>query len=122
MRIEEDDESPVKATEYRMTEPHFKAYSQIATKYGIQPLPVYKDNKFVHPTQVEEVLRGTVVQVQFNLINHFIEKERTQSIVARIVDVCILHDAPGSLLKRRNVLDGPLTPEKQGSPSKKRRE
>jgi hypothetical protein len=85
----------------------------------VQPLRVYKDDKYIEPSDVNNVLKGSLVEIHFSLKHYriFRRDEGTKafdSFNATIEQILVLK--PGELretsyYKRKNLLDGPYRPK-----------
>jgi len=84
-----------------------------------QPLPVYKDDVYVLPTEVDRVLRNALVEIHFMLKHYRIrqkgEKGKTIDSFSGLIEQIVVlkageaHNA--SNYKRKNILEGPYRPK-----------
>lgn len=85
--------------------------------HRVQPLAVYKDDQYVHPTTLNATLKYALVELHFTLKHFCIRKKETKpldSFTGRIEQIIILK--PGEprstgTYKRKNLLEGPVRPK-----------
>ena len=97
-------------------------------KYQAVPLPVYVNEKFVEPTNVNNVIKGALVELHFELHHFAIRRAALDSFNATIEQIIVLRPGearPMTAYKRKNPRIGPIhvkltvLPQKQmgdGSP------
>lgn len=94
---------------------------RIKYNFTVNPLPVYKDDEFISPSDVETCLDGALVEVTFNLEHYAIFKHNEiphDTFDADVLQINILKDAdktPLSAFKLHNVHDGPIRLHKRGA-------
>jgi hypothetical protein len=90
----------------------------IMGSHKVQPLPVYKDDKYVTPTEVNATLPNALVEVHFRLRHYKIFRKGAEKCIdsfsGLIEQIVVLK--PGSPrpltgYKRKNLLDGPFRPK-----------
>lgn len=84
---------------------------EIKYEYCALPLAVYIGNNFVEPRDVNEAIRGALVELHFELHHSYNFMRREDFFHASIEQIMVLQ--PGqprrtSPYKRRNVRDGPI--------------
>ena len=87
------------------------ALDQIKYNFEACPLAVYVNDRFIQPLDVQAILTGALVEVQFELRHFSIAKKKEDSYNATIKQVLILQpgvERPSNAFKRRNLLDGPV--------------
>lgn len=98
-------------------DPEFQeAFDKVKYAYAVQPLPVYRNGKYIEPPFVPGAMRDALVMVSFSVMHYRIQKndDKTvphESFTGKVVDVVILkigEPGPPSPLKRKNIRDGPL--------------
>lgn len=86
-------------------------------EYEAKPLPVYKNNKYVHPPNVVEALQNATVEVHFELKHYAIQNdnETFDSFTADIQQIIVMKDGidtgSSSPYKRKSLIDGPYRPK-----------
>jgi hypothetical protein len=94
---------------------------RIKYNFMVNPLPVYKDDEFISPSDIEARLDGALVEVTFNLEHYAIFKHNEiphDTFDADVLQINILKDAdktPLSAFKLHNVHDGPIRLHKRGA-------
>jgi hypothetical protein len=87
------------------------ALNRIKYQFKAVPLPVYVDDRFIKPVDVYEVLKGALVEVQFELHHYRIQKKKFDSFNATVQQVLVLKPGvarPATAFKRHNVEEGPV--------------
>ena len=84
-----------------------------ALKYDFRavPLRVYVGDRFVEPVDVNDTIRGALVEVHFELRHFFIAPDSYDSFNATIEQILVLQPGeapPDTPYKRKNVRDGPI--------------
>jgi hypothetical protein len=80
-------------------------------EYRAKPLRVYVKDKFVEPTDVNDTIRGALVEVHFELHHYFISSDAYDSFNGVIEQILVLQPGkapPETPYKRKNVRDGPI--------------
>lgn len=75
------------------------------------PLRVYVNDRFVEPLDVNNTIRGALVEVHFELRHYFIAAESYDSFNVTIEQILVLQPGaapPDTPYKRKNVRDGPI--------------
>ena len=98
-----------------------------AIKYDFEacPLPVYIGERFIDPKSVPGIMKGALVEVQFELKHFTINKKKEDSFCAIVQQVLVLKPGetrPVTPYKRKIVEEGPVAlhpalsedPEKEG--------
>jgi len=87
------------------------ALDKIKYDFEACPLAVYVDDRFIPPVDVQNLLKGALVEVQFELRHFSIAKKKEDSYNATIKQVLVLQpgrERPPNAFKRRNLFDGPV--------------
>lgn len=122
---EDDDEKPTLDTltmNWPVPEEMKSDLHKLMSTHCAQPLPVYKDDKYVKPDAVNDAIRGALVEVHFTIRHYRIWKKATNnepptctdSFTGNIQQVIILSSAiprPSTAYKRKNLADGPFCPK-----------
>ena len=85
--------------------------NKIKFDFEASPLPVYVEEHLVHPNDVQEMLRGALVEVHFELRHFYIQKDNRDSFNATVQQVVVLQPGvarPTTAYKGRNLLEGPI--------------
>ena len=85
--------------------------NKIKFDFEASPLPVYVEGRFVQPNDVQEMLRGALVEVHFELRHFYIQKDNRDSFNATVQQVLVLQPSvarPATAYKERNLLEGPI--------------
>lgn len=111
---EDSGESTVDAeTENWSVPAEFRSYlDEVKYEYKASPLRVYGKHGFVEPIDVEEQLKGALVELRFDLHHYFIEKAHFDSFNAGVQQIIILQPGNASAAtayKRKDVRDGPIS-------------
>ena len=80
-------------------------------EYLAKPLRVYVKDKFIEPADVNERIRGALIEVHFELHHYFIASEAYDSFNGVVEQILILQPGkapPETPYKRRNVREGPI--------------
>ncbi|KAH9033805.1 hypothetical protein EDB85DRAFT_1950047 [Lactarius pseudohatsudake] len=102
-------------TEHWPVSAEFRKYvDEIKYEYKASPLRVYGKGGFVERKNVEDQLKGALIELRFDLHHYFIEKEKFDSFNAGVQQIIILQ--PGNACaatayKRKDVRDGPISIE-----------
>ena len=64
--------------------------NKINFDFEASPLPVYVEERFVQPNDVQEMLRGVLVEVHFELCHFYIQTENRDSFNATMQEVRVL--------------------------------
>ena len=75
------------------------------------PLRVFLDGKPVHITNLEEIMMGAVIEIQFELLHYPISAARKHSFNAIIQQIQILQrgeNRPPTAFKRKSIDEGPI--------------
>lgn len=95
---------------------------KIKFEYRAVPLSVYVNSRFVEPADVNNAIRGALVELHFELHHFTIRKAVQDSFNATIEQIIVLRPGeacPMTVYKRKNPRDGPirvkptLLPQKQ---------
>ena len=85
---------------------------RIKYEYCAQPLRVYRgDDSFVEPRDVNETIRGALVELHFELhhsCNHTRDQDAFNGSIEQIIVLQPGKPRPTSPYKRRNIRDGPI--------------
>lgn len=95
---------------------------EIMSTHCAQPLPVYKNDKYIEPTAVKAAINGALVEVHFTVRHFRIWRKATNEEPATNIDsftgdiqqIIILNDAVPRMVtgyKRKNLADGPFRPK-----------
>jgi hypothetical protein len=87
--------------------------------HAAQPLPVYKDDMYVPPTEVNRVLHNALVKIHFTLKHYCIrqkgEKGKIIDSFSGLIEQIVVLKAGkarnASNYKRKNILEGPYRPK-----------
>lgn len=100
--------------------PHLaKELDRIKFDFAVNPLPVYKNEKFMPAATLKTCLKGALVEVTFNLEHYAIFKQNEtphDSFDADVLQITILEDGeetPLSLFKLHDVHEGPIKLQKR---------
>jgi hypothetical protein len=90
----------------------------LMTTHVVQPLPVYKGDKYVEPLAVNTVLKDALVEVHFKMRHYRIfrkeSNKNTDSFTGLIEQIVILKAGvprASSGYKRKNLVEGPYRPK-----------
>jgi hypothetical protein len=93
--------------------------SALITTHEVQPLRVYKDDEYIQPNDVNNLLKGALIEIHFSL-KHYCIFRKTEglkvfdSFSATIEQIVVLkagENCGTSFYKRKNMLDGPYHPK-----------
>ena len=87
------------------------ALDKIKYDFEACPLAVYVDDRFIPPVDVQNLLKGALVEVQFELRHFSIAKKKEDSYNATVKQVLVLQpgrERPPNAFKRRNLFNGPV--------------
>lgn len=80
-------------------------------EFFARPLRVYRSNQFVEPSNVEDTIRGALVEVHFTLHHYFISSDSYNSFNGVIEQILVLQPGelpPQTVYKHKNVREGPI--------------
>ncbi|KAH9033408.1 hypothetical protein EDB85DRAFT_1832833, partial [Lactarius pseudohatsudake] len=84
---------------------------KIKPEYRAMPLSVFRNDAFVRPEQVRDIVKGALVEVHFELHHYHIRKNGYDSFNGSIEQIIVLQPSdiqPISAYKRKNVEEGPI--------------
>ncbi|KAH9028463.1 hypothetical protein EDB83DRAFT_2170099, partial [Lactarius deliciosus] len=84
---------------------------KIKIDYRAVPLSVFRNESFVSPEQVTDVVKGALVEVHFELHHYHIRNKAYDSFNGSIEQIIVLQPSesqPTSAYKRKNVEEGPI--------------
>lgn len=89
--------------------------NQIKYQFAAKLLPVYVDDCFIKPSDIHKVMKGALVEVQFELCHYCIQKKKVDSYNTTVQQVLVLKPGmarPASVFKQPgwNVEDSPVQP------------
>src|SRR5882757_4782444 len=93
--------------------------SALIPTHAVQPLRVYKDDEYVQPNDVNNLLKGALVEIHFSLKHYRIFRKAEglkafDSFSATIEQIVVLKAGENrgtSFYKCKNMLDGPYRPK-----------
>ncbi|KAH9046028.1 hypothetical protein EDB84DRAFT_1265624 [Lactarius hengduanensis] len=83
----------------------------IKPEYRAMPLSVFRNDAFVRPEQVRDIVKGALVEVHFELHHYHICNKGYNSFNGSIEQIIVLQPSdiqPISAYKRKNVEEGPI--------------
>lgn len=119
----DDPDSMVEAAKYFESKEQSEAYAGIVDEWATNILPLWDGTNLVEHSKVEDKLWNATVRVHFRSVTNFFKESGSHSIKAEIVDMSILKESPQAnpFNTSKRILDGPLTPEKEGALGKRRK-
>ncbi|KIJ51833.1 hypothetical protein M422DRAFT_244212 [Sphaerobolus stellatus SS14] len=100
--------------DYPIPEDAQTAYDKICHEKRILSLPLYKNGSLVRPEDVEDILCGSLVRMEFRLSHYFWRQDKYDSFTATIEQMIMFpsddHRPTLSPYKRCRLLDGPVRP------------
>lgn len=110
--MEEDEEVDEQTENWPVTAKLRNDLNDIKGEFKVAPLRVYTGDCLVRPEDVEEQIRGALVELRFELRHYCIRSGDYDSFNASIEQIVILQPGearPASeVSKRKNVWDGPI--------------
>ena len=88
-----------------------KELDDVKYEFRAVPLRVYVGDRFVEPIEVNDTIRGALVEVHYELRHFFIATDSYDSFNATIEQILVLQPGeapPDTPYKRKNVRDGPI--------------
>ena len=85
--------------------------NKIKFEYRAVPLPIYVNGRFVEPADVNNTIKGALVELHFELHHFAIRKVMQDSFNATIEQIIVLRPGeacPMTVYKRKNPRDGPI--------------
>lgn len=95
--------------------------NRIKFEYRAVPLPTYVYEKFVEPADVNNAIKGALVELHFELHHFAIRKAGQDSFNGSIEQIIVLRPGearPTTVYKRKNLRDGPILVKPTLSPQK----
>jgi hypothetical protein len=106
-----------------MPSKHKEEFESIKHDFVACPLGVYRDKTMVEPGNVNDVLKGALVEIFFTMRHYYLRDKKFDTFQAEIQQIKVVKPGgsiPTSGFKRRNAREGPLdifatasTPEKE---------
>ena len=95
--------------------------NRIKYEYRAVPLSVYVNGRFVKPADVNDAIKGALVEIHFELHHFSIRKAGHDSFNATIEQILVLRPGeprPTTVYKRKNPRDGPIEVKASPLPQK----